>query len=76
MNLNQFADWVAISKGERSVTIKIQRGKDPHITVGEWMEGSYFCQIVKSIEEIDLEAEREKEERKTLEKLLVKYGNV
>lgn len=74
MDLNQFVVWVSKeSKGERNVTIKIQKDKEPHITVGEWLEGTYFCQIVKNIEEIDLEEEQKKQELKTLNKLMEKY---
>lgn len=80
MDLNQFQKWAdekpshKVTNG-RCFTIKGAGGKPPDVTVGEWIEYRYVCQVnVRSIDEIDLEGRLEQEERKTLEELKKKYA--
>lgn len=75
MDLNQFSDWAYEKTGSRYVTIKIQRGQQPEVNVGEFFGSRYVCQVmVKDVRGIDLEAEMEKEDRETYERLSKKYG--
>ena len=74
--LQDFQGWQAGSPG-RSVSIKIQNSiyKDEPAT-NIWVYDNLLMagQYVSAVEEIDLEAEKEKEERAVLRKLHVKYG--
>ena len=74
--LTDFQEWQAGGPG-RSVSIKIQNSiyKDEPAT-NIWVYDNLLMagQYVSAVEEIDLEAEKEKEERAVLRKLHVKYG--
>jgi len=74
--LADFEQWQAGGPG-RSVSIKIQNSiyKDEPAT-NIWVYDNLLMagQYVSAVEEIDLEAEKEKEERAVLRKLHVKYG--
>jgi len=78
--LADFEQWQA-GGPERSVSIKIQQPlfKDDKLYTPEtriWVYDYLLMvgQYVNSVEEIDLEAEKEKEERAALDKLQKKYG--
>ena len=74
--LQDFQEWQARGPG-RSVSIKIQNciGRDGSETdIWVWDHMFQAGQYVQSVDEIDLEAVKEKEEREVLRKLHVKYG--
>ena len=69
--LVDFQEWQAGGPG-RSVSIQIS----PLSITTIWVYNNLLMagQYVNSVDEIDLEAEKEKEERAVLRKLHVKYG--
>ena len=73
-DLNKIREWVQEKKGRHAV-----------IDLGNTFDNKYeriwvydyelsVGQAVKSVDEINLEAEKEKQERETFEKLKAKYG--
>ena len=73
MGLNQFYQWQQEKEG-RSVTIKIGECLEPNklkVWVYDYKLGA--GQHVTSLDEIDLEAAKEKRERAELERLRSKY---
>ena len=74
--LKDYQEWQAGSPG-RSVSIKIQNSiykDEPQTNIWVYDNLLMAGQYVNSVEEIDLEYEKEKEERAVLKKLHVKYG--
>ena len=74
--LQDFQEWQAGGPG-RSVSIKIQNTlsrEEPQTNI--WVYDTLLMagQYVNSVEEIDLEGIKEKEERAALDKLTKKYG--
>ena len=76
-DLNEFIKWQR-EKNSRSVTIKIDNNFGPEQKVTMWVYDYNLSggqgQYVNDVSEIDLEAQKEKNERETLKKLLEKYG--
>jgi hypothetical protein len=75
MNLNTFLDWQAAAPN-RHVDIHL-KGDPGEQTVEIWVWDTKLLegQFVKSVEDIDLVAEKEKKERAKLAELSVKYAN-
>lgn len=73
MDLNQFLEWQRQDKN-RVVTIEIGvRSNSEEIHVWVYDYKLQVGQIVKSVDEIDLEAEKAKEEKAVFERLKKKF---
>ena len=74
--LADFQEWQA-GAPERSVSIKIRftiSRDEPQTNIWVYDTLLQAGQYVNSVDEIDLEAEKEREERAALDKLTKKYG--
>ena len=71
MDLNQFLEWQEEKPKSRAITIKAGHG-DP-LMVWVYDRDLRTGQFVKSVDEIDLEAEKAKEEKAEYERLKKKF---
>ncbi len=71
MDLNQFATWQVEKPDTRCITIKAGHGEELNVWVFDrkLMIGQY----AKSVDEIDLEAEKAADEKAEFERLRAKY---
>lgn len=76
MNLNDFAKWQSENPAARSFEIKMEparHGKQSTLSAWVYDYDLMIGQLVRSVEEIDLMAHHEKEEREKLAELKAKY---
>ncbi len=85
MDIQEFIEWV--KKGDRSVKITIERNRynvnghgictgEGEVSVNTFVYDYQLCEgaYVDSAEQIELEKNKEMQERQELQKLLKKYG--
>lgn len=72
-DLNKIREWVQAKKGRHAAIDLGSIFDNKYVRVWVWDYKLSVGQVVKSIEEIDLEAEKENRERAELERLKAKY---
>ena len=72
--MDKFKEWVKDGEGRRSVTINIGGPSNPdYFNIFAYDYSLCVGQHVKSVEEINLTAEKEKRDREEFERLKAKY---
>lgn len=71
MDLNQFLEWQEEKPKSRAITIKAGHGEP--LMVWVYDRGLRTGQFVQSVDEIDLEAEKDKKEKAEYERLKKKF---
>jgi hypothetical protein len=73
--LDKLRQWVKEGEGRRSVTINIGEPRESDYLRIFVYDYSLMCgQAVQSVEEINLEAEKEKEDKEEFERLKAKFA--